>query len=214
MSKDIAFIHTTSLVIEPVKKNIEKLTGSHSFFHLLDEALLRCMMNEGNTPERTVPWLVNLLNNAIRGGASGAVVSCSSLSMSVDQVRGLVDIPVESIDRALYDYVLTHCRNPVVLMTNPTNKEPAAHMQKLLGSSMPVRLCPGAFESLTRGDGDKHDRQVVEEIEKLASGHDGILLSQISMERVRALLPADLRKTVFSSLDFLDKTIEKVAGEA
>lgn len=210
MTDSIAFIHTTSLVIEPLKKVLAGLTAQKSYFHLLDEALLRCMMRDGNKPELTVPWLENLAARAARGGASGAVVSCSSLSMSVGLIEERAEIPVVSIDAALYRHVLSVCRNPVILMTNPTNREPAAHMQKFLGSSMSVRLCDGAFEALSRGDSGEHDRQVAAEIESLLEKHDGVLLSQISTERVRSHLPDDVKPRVFSSLDFLGRTLEEL----
>lgn len=208
MSSRIALIHTTSLVLEPVRLELEKLSGDYRFFHMLDEALLRCMMSEGNTPGLTVPWLERLVNRSIRGGADGVIVSCSSLSMSVARVSGLVDVPIESIDTALYKKVLENYKNPVVLMTNPTNREPAEYMQKLMGAPMPVHLCSGAFEALSRGDSAGHDGQVMKEVERLAEKHDAILFSQISMARVRSLLKPELLSFVHSSLDYLELTVQ------
>ncbi len=210
MKTDIALIHSTSLVIDPVVHSLENFTDRYSFYHLLDEALLKCMMYEGNTPELTVPWLTQIVRNAVRSGMTGVIVTCSSLSISVKAVCKEVNIPVVPIDTAMYSYILKNKKNPVVLMTNPTNEIPAAYMMKELGREVPMVVCKGAMEALQRGDTESHDRDVVTEITKLIELFDNIILSQISMERVRKILPEDIREKVYSSLDFINETIESM----
>ena len=210
MKTDIALIHSTSLVMEPVINSIKGLSDKFGFYHLLDEALLKCMMEEGNNPELTVPWLKQLARNAERGGVKGIIVTCSSLSVSVKEVSKDLHIPITDIDMAMYRYVLENKKNPVVLMTNPTNEYPAAYMMKELGREVPVVVCSGAMEALQKGDTENHDTTVVAEIINLIDQHDGIILSQISMERVRKLLPEDIGRNVFSSLDFIGETIESM----
>ncbi len=96
-----------------------------------------------------------------------------------------------------------------VLMTNPTNETPAAliarETEKILGLKdyTPLHICSGAFEALKAGDAEAHDREVVAETERLLENHDGVIYSQISMARVRDLLPASLRVRVHVSLDYL-----------
>ena len=210
MKTDIALIHSTSLVLDPVVRSIENFTDRYSFYHLLDESLLKCMMEEGNKPELTIPWLTQIVRNALRGGVQGIIVTCSSLSLSVKAVSKEINIPLVPIDTAMYSFVLENKKNPVVLMTNPTNEIPAAYMMKELGREVPMVVCSGAMEALQRGDTENHDRTVVSEIKKLIDEYDGIILSQISMERVRKLLPEEIRQKVYSSLDFIDETIESM----
>lgn len=210
MKTDIALIHSTSLVLDPVICSLENITARYSFYHLLDEALLKCMMKEGNTPGLTLPWLTQIARNAVRAGMHGIIVTCSSLSVSVKAVSREINIPIVPIDTSMYRYVLENKKNPVVLMTNPTNEAPASYMMEELGRTAPMVVCKGAMEALQSGDTEGHDRTVVLKITNLIEKHDGIILSQISMERVRKLLPLKIRHKVYSSLDFINETIESM----
>lgn len=211
--KKIALIHTTPFVMEPIQKALIPFRENYHFYHMLDEAVLIRMMEDGNTAELTVPWLTALVDNTLKGGAEGVIVSCSSLSPAVQVVSEKFQQPVIRIDEALYRHVLKNCESPAVLMTNPTNEGPARLITDEikescgLDSDIPFVVCRGAFEALQRGDRVEHDREVVERIEDLMINHDGIILSQISIERVRAKLSEELRCKVHSSLDFMDETI-------
>ncbi|QEN08502.1 hypothetical protein EXM22_11070 [Oceanispirochaeta crateris] len=216
MKNRIALIHTTPLVLGPVQSALEPYNQDYDFFHMLDEAVLFRMMKDGNTPELTVPWLQALVDRCIKGEAKAIIVSCSSLSPSVVSVQKNSSIPIVRIDEKMFDSVLSHSNNPVVLMTNPTNKTPAAllgeemRVRLDLNHSVPIKVCPGAFETLMKGDVQGHDTAVVEYIIELLKEHDDILLSQISMARVRDLLPQDLQSSVHVSLDYTGKLLEEI----
>ncbi len=216
MKTEIALIHTTPFVLEPIQKALGPLTDKNHFFHLMDEAVLIRMMKDGNTEELTVPWLTGLVENAVKGGAQGVIVSCSSLSPAVLPVNKISSVPVVRIDEALYRTVCANTKNPAVLMTNPTNEQPARliaeETKDLLGlNTLPdFFVCREAFQALLDGKPAKHDELVRQEIAKILKDHDGIILSQISIERVRASLPETLRQRVHSSLDFIGRTIESM----
>ncbi|MCP4298921.1 MAG: hypothetical protein GY786_25390 [Proteobacteria bacterium] len=216
MKTRVAFIHTTSLVIKPVQKAVEELSDRFKFFHILDEALLLKMMDDGNTPELTVPWLTGLVEKAVKGGASMVIVTCSSLSPAVNAVAGKFPVPVIRIDESMYLKVLSRNESPAVLMTNPTNKIPAEliseEIRKKLDKNgdIPMVICPGAFDFLVSGRQDLHDNAVLKTVNELEKEHDAVILSQISIEPVRALLPPGLREKVYSSLDFVADTIRMV----
>ena len=214
MKTDIALIHTTPFVLEPILKALKPFNEKYHFYHMMDEAVLIRMMQDGNSLELTVPWLTGLVETTLKGGAEGIIVSCSSLSPAVQTVAAEFSKPVVRIDEALYRSVFTQKKKPAVLMTNPTNEGPARiladEMKEELGLeySVPFFVCREAFKALQEGDASAHDQEVVKEIHRILEEHDGIILSQISIERVRSLLPQDLRKKVFSSLDFISETIQ------
>ncbi len=213
MKTEIALIHTTPLVLEPVQKALDPLRERYHFFHMLDEAVLIRMMKDGNTGDLAIPWLAGLVENAFRGGAEGIIVTCSSLSPWVREIQSLFEKPVLRIDEVLYHHVFSTCSRPAVLMTNPTNEFPARvlteEMKALCGlqAEVPFIVCKDAFKALQNGDQESHDREVAETIARLSEDHDGIILSQISIERVRNSLPPDLREMVYSSLDFIKETL-------
>jgi len=216
MKTRIGLIHTTPLVQAPVDKALEPLKKEYDFFQILDEAVLYRMMKDGNTPGLTVPWLQDLADRCVRGGASGIIVSCSSLSPSVLAVQEKCPVPIVRIDEMVYRSVLGRYKKPVILMTNPTNQTPATLLvqevvNKLnLRISVPVRVCPGAFEALQRGERDVHDNAVVSFVDELLQEHDAVIFSQISMAGVRMLLPVIQQKRVHLSLDYMEEILDDI----
>jgi len=216
MKPRIALIHTTPLVQAPVEKALAPFREEYDFFQMLDEAVLFRMMKDGNTPELTVPWLQDLTEKCVRGDATGIIVTCSSLSPSVLDVQPHCPVPVVRIDEMVYRSVLSRFERPVILMTNPTNETPASLLagemvKKLtLRTSVPLRVCPGAFEALQRGERDAHDEAVIGYVAELLREHDAVIFSQISMARVRELLPEDQQKKVHLSLDYMKEILDDI----
>ncbi|MDC7240641.1 MAG: hypothetical protein PQJ50_09805 [Spirochaetales bacterium] len=205
----ISLIHTTPLVLPAVEEALAPLKGEYDFFHTLDEGILYKMMKDGNSAELASPWLGTLVDQAVKAEAAMIIVTCSSLSPYVADADSKAGVPVVRIDEMMYRRVASKAENPAVLMTNPTNRVPAALMaeetEKLLGlkESIPMNLCPGAFEALKAGDAAAHDRAVVDETVRLLQTHDHLIYSQISMARVRSLLPKVLQSRIHVSLDYL-----------
>ncbi|MDC7234743.1 MAG: aspartate/glutamate racemase family protein [Spirochaetales bacterium] len=214
--KRIALIHTTPLVLPAVETAIAVLKNRYDFFHTLDEAILYRMMKDGNSPELAVPWLQTLVDQAVRGEARAVIVTCSSLSPYVQAVNENSPVPVIKVDEMMYRQVAGSSGNPAVLMTNPTNEIPAALLaretEEILKLTHPisVNICPGAFDALKAGDSEKHDQAVIREVEGLLKKYDELMFSQISMARVRSLLPEDLQDKVHVSLDYLEMILETV----
>ena len=57
------------------------------------------------------------------------------------------------------------------------------------------RLCEGAFEALSEGDTERHDRLVREGLRELIGWADVVVLAQASMARVVDTLTEDERRT-------------------
>lgn len=212
----IALIHTTPLVLPAVEKALEPLKRRYDFFHMLDEAFLYRMMKDGNSDELSVPWLKDVVDKVVRAEAGAAIITCSSWSPAAVSVNRESSIPVLRVDEMMYRRVLGGCSRPAVLMTNPTNESPAdliaRETEEGLGLSVktPIHICRGAFEALQAGDAKAHDREVIAETERLLDTHDGLIYSQISMARVRELLPEALKERVHVSLDYLGDMLERM----
>lgn len=210
----IALIHTTPLVLPAVEAASASLKDQYNFFHTLDEAILYRIMKDGNSPELAAPWLQSLVDQAVKGDAAAVIVTCSSLSPYVKAVDENTSVPVLRVDEMMYRHVANFTKNPAVLMTNPSNETPAALLaeetEKSLGlmHPIPINICPGAFDALQAGDAEKHDQAVIWEVESLLKKHDAVMFSQISMARVRDLLPEELRSKVHVSLDYLAQMID------
>jgi len=214
----VGVIHTTRLVIEPVHQSIAATGQDLQINHVLDEGILRRLATLGRITPEIIDWLTQMVASTQDIGAELAVVSCSSLSPCVNEVRERLQIPVLKVDEPMMDYAVQHADRIGLVMTNPTTEAPSqqlfAEVTRKSGRSatLVTELCPGAFAKLSGGDIEGHDAEVVEVIERLIDKVDLIMLAQISIARVRSHLDKDSAARVLSSLDFIGDEVSAVIG--
>ena len=209
MEKLVGLVHTTRLVVEPVHSALMEYLRSTGVNHILDEGILKKLAVEGEINAEIIAWLEAMVKSAERGGADLAIVSCSSLSPCVNEVRSRVAIPVLKVDEPMMEYAIENGDSIGLVMTNPTTEGPSrllfAEVADRLGKSptLTARLCPSAFAKLNSGDTAGHDEEVVETIEEMLTEVGIVMLAQISIARVKEILGADVQHRVLSSLDFI-----------
>lgn len=205
----VGFVHSTRLVVEPIHKVVASRCPGVDFIHLMDEGILRTLTASGKITPEIVQWLADMVLSAQRAGADMVVVSCSSLSPCVNEVREQVKIPVLKIDAPMMEHAVTCADRIGLVMTNPTTEVPSQllfrEVTEKLGrpATLVPRLCPDAFAKLNRGDIRGHDLDVTRAIEGLLTEVDVVMLAQISIARIRACLDSTFKSKVFSSLDFI-----------
>ncbi len=212
----VGAVHTTRLVVDPVHQSISESVSDLQISHVLDEGLLRRLASLGRITPEITDWLTRMVASTQEIGADLAVVSCSSLSPCVNEVRDRVKIPVLKVDEPMMEHAVQHCERIGLVMTNPTTQRPSQILfsevtERIQSKALLVpQLCPDAFAKLTRGDTAGHDREVVEVIERLLDRVDVIMLAQISIARVREILDKSMADRVFSSLDFIGPRINEL----
>lgn len=212
----VGAVHTTRLVIDPVHQSIASTSDGLQINHVLDEGILKRLAAVGRITPEITDWLTRMVASTREIGADLAVVSCSSLSPCVNEVRDRLNFPVIRVDEPMMEYAVQHAARIGLVMTNPTTETPSQILFSEVAERLKSRavlvpeLCPDAFAKLTRGDSPGHDREVVEVIERLLDRVDVIMLAQISIARVRDLLDKNLADRVFSSLDFIGPRIDEL----
>jgi glutamate racemase len=212
----VGLVHSTRLVIDPVHEAVTNQCPTISFNHVLDEGILRSLTTRGAISEEITQWLTDMVQSTEAIGAELSVVSCSSLSPCVNEVRQRVNIPVLKIDEPMMEYAIGGADRIGLVMTNPTTEKPSTllfhEVAERLGRNVTLvpRLCPNAFAKLNRGDLQGHDSEVCETVELLLEEVDVVMLAQISIARVRDHLDPALSGRVFSSLDFISQKIKEV----
>jgi glutamate racemase len=205
----IGLIHSTRMVIEPVHSVIASQCPDADLFHIMDEGLLRTLIQLGEITERITSGLTRLVSSAESTGADLAIVSCSSWSPAVNAVRRNVGISVLKIDEPMVEYAVQHADRIGLMMTLPTTETPSKmlvnEVSEKFGKKIAVksRIESKAFFMQNRGEIENHDNIVMEGIENLLKDVDLVLLAQISIARILKKLNPDIRKKVFSSLDFI-----------
>ena len=182
----------------------------------MDEGILRRLSTLGTITPEIVQWLSNMVHSAESAGADLAVVSCSSISPCVNEVRNRVGIPVLKVDEPMMEYAIRNAGRIGLLMTNPTTKTPSTllfeEVRERLKSSatLETRLCPNAFAKLNRGDVEGHDTEVVETVKNLLDDVEIVMLAQISIARVKKQIDPVISSRVLSSLDFIAPKINEL----
>lgn len=212
----VGLVHTTRLVVDSLHSVVAEQCPGNEINHVMDEGILRRLSTLGTITPEIVQWLSNMVHSAESAGADLAVVSCSSISPCVNEVRNRVGIPVLKVDEPMMEYAIQNAGRIGLLMTNPTTETPSTllfeEVRERLKSSatLETRLCPNAFAKLNRGDIEGHDTEVVETVKNLLDDVEIVMLAQISIARVKRQIDPVISSRVLSSLDFIAPKINEL----
>jgi Asp/Glu/hydantoin racemase len=206
MSKTLALIHTSPVLVPSFTALAQKHLNGAKLFHMVDESLIQQTIRAGQLEKSTVRRLVHHVGSAAAAGADVVLVTCSSIGPAVDVARSLFDLPVLRIDEKMAEQAVTTGRRIGAIATLSTTLKPTVELLRAtaarLGRDIEIEscLCEGAFEAVLRGDTETHDRSVTTNLLELAGKVDAIVLAQASMARIAQSLPADpSRPPVLSS---------------
>jgi glutamate racemase len=215
----IGLIHSTRLVVDPVHQVVASQCPDVEIIHIVDEGILRVLFELGEINERITDWLGRLVDSAVGTGADMAVLSCSSLSPAVNDVREKVGIPFLKIDEPMAEQAVRTTDRIGLVATNHTTPKPSTmlieEVAQRLGKKVTVipRVRADAFLKLNNGDIEGHDKVVVQAVEELLQETDVVLLAQISIARVKDKLDEKTKERVYSSLDFIGPKINEILSE-
>ena len=199
MSKTLALVHTVSRVATLFDELVQELLPELDRFHIVDESLLRLILEaEGLTPEiyRRVCEDVVAAENA---GADLVMVTCSSSSPCVDVARSMVSVPVLKVDELMADQAVSLGRRIGVLATAPTTIGPTTDLIRARARAAAKRvevdsvLCRDAYAAMLAGDTERHDEILRENLRRLMTDNDVVILAQASMAGLVDDLPESNR---------------------
>jgi len=214
-TKRIAFLHSTSVVVDPVKRAALALTGDYEFYHIVDESLLGLLARSGGIKPAVVNVMRRIALNCQEAGMDMMLCTCSSLSPVIDYVAGDIGIPLLKIDRIMFERAVAAYDAIGVVMTNPTTRQATSDTFNQACADLGrhpqlfVHLCQGAFELINAGDAEGHDREVAAAVCRIAPQVECVILAQISMARIKSQLPESVRNKAISGIDFLADTIKR-----
>ncbi|MBC8247164.1 MAG: aspartate/glutamate racemase family protein [Deltaproteobacteria bacterium] len=215
----IGLIHSTRLVVDPVHQVVASQCPDAEIINIVDEGILKVLFELGEINERITDWLGRLVDSAVGTGADMAVLSCSSLSPAVNDVREKVSIPFLKIDEPMAEQAVRTSDRIGLVATNHTTPKPSTmlieEVAQKFGKKVTVvpRVQADAFLKLNDGDIDGHDNVVVQAVEELLQETDVVLLAQISIARVKDKLDEKTKARVYSSLDFIGPKINEILGK-
>jgi len=188
----LGLIHTVSRLAPTFAELAEELLPGVEMVVIVDELLLKRTVRDGAVDDVTRDRLRGHVFALANFGVDAVLATCSSIGGLVDEILPDAAVPVLRVDRAMAELAVTLGSTVGVLGTLRTTLSPTTELVKAAaretGRAVTVipRLCDGAFEALDRGDNALHDAIIAEELDRLTSGVDVVVLAQASMARIAA----------------------------
>lgn len=188
MSVRLGLVHATLAAVAPMVEACRRVAPGVTLLHFLDEGLLPLAEREGLSAN-AIGELERLVARAVASGVDGVLLTCSTFSPAVRDLRSRCAVPLESVDEAMLGMALQHgSRLGVVATVAPAGPTTAGLLREMAAEAgrtveVAVAVVPEAFSALRAGDTARHDALVQERIATLAERCDAIVLAQISMAR-------------------------------
>jgi Asp/Glu/hydantoin racemase len=200
----LAVLHTVSALAERFKPMFREKIPDIDTFHMVDESLLQDLMRHGPKPEIT-RRVVTFASLAADAGADLIVFTCSSTSPAIDVARQTIAAPIMKIDDPMAARAVELGRRIGVVCTTTSTKGPSADLvraharEQSRDVEVEALLVDGAFQALSTGNREEHDRLVSAAAAGLAKRVDVIVLAQASMAHLEDGLKSAVSVPVLSS---------------
>ena len=210
----IGLIHSTRLIIDAVHQAVSQAGPDLEIINALDEGLLKCLRKKES--QRIAGRLTTMAEKLEEDGADIIILTCSSLSPYVNEIRANLKTPLFKIDEPMIEWAVRNHQKIGVVMTNPTTCEPTTGLLQEVAQRLDkevkveYNLCEQAFSRLNHGDVQGHDAMVIEAMESLLRDVEVVLLAQISIARIIEQVDLKVRERVFSSLNFIGPTLARL----
>ncbi len=183
----IGAVHALANAIPTTQAAFDSGWSAADVAHLLDGSLY---LDRGTVDDAELASRIDrLIAYSASTGAEGIIVTGSFFGAFVTEAREGVTIPVATsfdgiVERALaFDrplHVLSTAPDSATLLSAEIEREALA---RSLTVTITSRAVAGALDALLGGDGESHDRLVVEAVRAVEPGIP-ILFAQFSMERI------------------------------
>jgi Asp/Glu/hydantoin racemase len=187
--RTLVLVHTVPPLIEVFRGLVAELLPGVRALRILDEPLLEAIKRRGGLADADAARLAEHVDAAIAAGADAVLVTCSTVSPLVDQVRTRAAIPVLKIDEAMIREAVSRGTRIGVVATAASTLEPTRRLLEAEAArcgrrvDVQLELVEGALPALLAGAGETHDRAVAEVAVAAAALSDVVILAQASMAR-------------------------------
>jgi Asp/Glu/hydantoin racemase len=202
----IALIHTVKSVLNTFEGRIKETLGDVKVINTLDEYLASDPAEKGEFTIENMNRLFSFIKNAEIADADAVVVTCSTLSPTVEKIKPFIKIPVITIDEAMIKKAVESGKKITILATAESTIEPtksgllreAEKLDKHLELSIVV--CHEAYEAIKAGDAKHHD-DILKKRALEIKQQDVVVLAQASMAHMQDIIERICGCTVLSSPD-------------
>ena len=203
--KKITLLHTVPSVYASFKNEIlKRVSFSVEITSLVDEFLVTNAQKLGYFPAENKQKLYLDILSAQAERPDAIVVTCSSLTPFVNEIRSFFDIPIVCIDERMCRDAASEGKRIAVLATAPTTVDPTVSRIQSeadkLGKDVEIKalLDMDAMTLLKAGDVKGHDERL-RNLSLQVKDYDVIVLAQASMASAEGLVKEATGKIVKTS---------------
>jgi aspartate/glutamate racemase len=198
-----ALIHALALSPAPINEALARDWPEAERMNLLDDSLSANLAASGGVQDAALHQrFQDLAAYAVGTGAQAILFTCSAFGSCIDAVAARhAPLPVLKPNEAMIDEaVRAGGRIGLLASFAPTLQSMVSEFPP--GTALDCELAPAAMAALQRGDGAAHDADVLAAALRLRDrGAELIALAQFSLARSAALLRAELRLPVLTTVD-------------
>ncbi len=196
----VVLIHATPNSMAPVSAAFAEGLPDVRVRHLLDEGLLTDRSLLGPVQPMMRQRMARVVQLALDTNPDVVLLTCSAYTSIADWLRQLSETPILFVDEELARAASERGRRVGIISTHRGSVALIEAAAAARGVVLDLRtiIVRDAFDALTAGRGDEHDRLMAARAAELADC-DTIVFAQASMTRALPTLPAPLREKVLTS---------------
>lgn len=219
ISRKVALVSSTRAVFGPMEAAFREVFPEAQILHLLDETLIEDFRREGGLSPHSRLKALQMTLTAQEAGMDGILVTCSTLSPSVDDFRPFVRIPIIKIDEPVIEEVVQKADTIGLLATAETvlkSVEPLVMKKALdLGRKISVlRFIKGDVWPLLQKDPSAFYRAIAEAATQAARECQAVILTQVSIAPGRDYMEEKLRNKIYASPFYAVQTLRKILSKS
>jgi Asp/Glu/hydantoin racemase len=210
----VALIHTVRSVLNTFDERIKEAIDDIKIVNTLDEFLASDPAEKGEFTVENMNRLFSFIRCAEMTEADAVVVTCSTLSPTVEKIRPFIKIPVIAIDDAMIKKAAELGTKITILATadstiEPTKSKLLREVSKLNKEvEISVIVCPEAYAAVKAGDMKYHD-EVLKKKSLEIKQQDVVILAQASMAHLQDVIEKICGCRVLSSPSLCVKELKQ-----
>ena len=181
-------IHTSNVSYNDLKALFAKYAPEVEYYNIVDDSLLDEVKKNGHITPNIISRMCQYYKIAESLGADLIFNQCSSVGEAADIAAKCVNVPVVKVDEAMAEKAVEMGKRIAVIATVASTVGPSSRLVETKAREahkdcvVDQVLVDGALDILMKEkDVEKHNRLVLDAIDKASENHDVIVLAQGSM---------------------------------
>ncbi|MBD3243883.1 MAG: Asp/Glu/hydantoin racemase [Chitinivibrionales bacterium] len=201
----VGAVYTADAIVGVISDIFKDELPDCRLINVVDSGLIPDIIRDGGVTVGTARRLLHCCMAAQDAGVDVILNTCSSVGEVADHAQCFIATPILKIDAPMARQAVASSARIGVLATLPSTLTPTMNLVRReaarAGKEVTIvdGLAEGAFEALTGGSPEQHDRILTETAVRVAPKVDTIVLAQGSMARMADTLAKETGRTVLSS---------------